>query len=71
MRFVRWDVVVCGLHAPCPCPTSEHTDNRIGEEGGKAIGKALEMNVVLTSLNLRGLFCGCRDRTGLRGGLRV
>ena len=28
--------------------------NRIGDEGGKAIGKALETNRTLTELNLRG-----------------
>ena len=50
---------------------SGHTDNRIGDEDGKAIGKALEVNAVLTSLDLGGLFCGCRDRDALRGGLRV
>ena len=71
MRFVGWDVVVGGVHAPCPCPTSAHTDNGISEEGGKAIGKALEVNAVLTSLNLRGACCRYRKRDGLCGGLRV
>ena len=60
-----------GLHAPSPCSASAHADNRIGDHGGNAIGKALEVNAALTSLDLAGICCGCRDRDGLCGGLRV
>ena len=71
MRFVGWDAVVCGVHATSPCPTSAHTGNKIGDEGRKAIGKALEVNAVLTSLDLTSTCSGCRERDGLCGGLRV
>ena len=60
MRFVGWDAVVCGVHAPSPCPTSAHTGTGIADEGVKAIGKALEVNAALTSLDL----AGCSDLSG-------
>ena len=57
--------VICGMGC-CgvwlACPMSGHTDNSIGDEGGKAIGKALEVNAVLTSLNLHCMCCLCRDK---------
>ena len=59
------------MHASSPSPTSVHIANGIGDEGGKAIGKALEVNAMLTSLDLHCMCCGRRDRDGLRGGLRV
>jgi hypothetical protein len=31
-----------------------HAGNEIGDEGGKAIAKALETNTTVTSINLRG-----------------
>ena len=71
MRFVGGDAVVCGVHTTSPCPTSAHTDNKIGDDGVKAIGKALEVNAVLTSLHLNCMCCGCKESDGLCGGLRV
>ena len=49
---VAWDVVVCGVAAPSPSLTPTHTGKRIGDEGAAAVSKSLEVNSVLTSLNL-------------------
>ena len=59
-----------GLHPPSPCSASAHADNGIGDHGGNAIRKALEVNAALTSLDLGGICCGCRDRDRPAGSLR-
>ena len=49
---VVWDVVLCGVPASSPSLTPNHTDNSIGDAGAAAVSKSLEINSVLTSLDL-------------------
>ena len=52
VRSMAWDVVVCDVPAPSPSLMPTHTSNRIRAEGAAALSKSLEINSVLTVLNL-------------------